>query len=146
MCMHIRNLAHTHSHQKCAYTHTHTHTAGFTSFLLGPESDLFNLSHCEVYQDMSQTLSDYHIASSHNTYVASVCVCVCVCVCACVCVCVCVCLACATHNLSRFHGGMQLVDGWRTCVCPYMCVTLYLASLSYFLAYWLMFIYSTGLK
>ena len=44
--------------------------AGFTSFLLGPESDLFNLCHCEVFQDMTQSLSDYHIASSHNTYVS----------------------------------------------------------------------------
>ncbi|CAI8025295.1 1-phosphatidylinositol 4,5-bisphosphate phosphodiesterase eta-1 [Geodia barretti] len=37
-------------------------------FLLGPENDLFNLDHGGVYQDMTQPLSDYHIASSHNTY------------------------------------------------------------------------------
>ena len=41
---------------------------GFTRFMLGPESDIFNVDHREVYQDMSQPLSAYFIASSHNTY------------------------------------------------------------------------------
>ena len=41
---------------------------GFTRFMLGPESDIFSVDHGEVYQDMSQPLSAYFIASSHNTY------------------------------------------------------------------------------
>ena len=41
---------------------------GFAQFMLGSESDIFNVDHGEVYQDMSQPLSAYFIASSHNTY------------------------------------------------------------------------------
>ena len=41
---------------------------GFMQFMLGSESDIFNVDHSEVYQDMSQPLSAYFIASSHNTY------------------------------------------------------------------------------
>ena len=46
------------------FTHTHT---GFTQFMLGSEMDIFNQSHGSVYQDMTQPLSHYYIASSHNT-------------------------------------------------------------------------------
>ena len=41
---------------------------GFTQFMLGPENEIFNVDHREVYQDMTQPLSHYFIASSHNTY------------------------------------------------------------------------------
>lgn len=41
---------------------------GFNQFMLGSESDIFNIDHREVYQDMNQPLSHYFIASSHNTY------------------------------------------------------------------------------
>ena len=57
----MKNFLFTHTH-----THTHTHT-GFTQFMLGSEMDVFNQSHGSVYQDMTQPLSHYYIASSHNT-------------------------------------------------------------------------------
>lgn len=41
---------------------------GFTSYLLGPEGDIFNTEHSKVNQDMTRPLSHYFIASSHNTY------------------------------------------------------------------------------
>ncbi|CAH2247286.1 1-phosphatidylinositol 4,5-bisphosphate phosphodiesterase eta-1 [Pelobates cultripes] len=41
---------------------------GFTSFMRSPAGDIFNPLHCEIYQDMDQPLSNYYIASSHNTY------------------------------------------------------------------------------
>lgn len=41
---------------------------GFTSYLLGPEGDIFNPEHSRVNQDMTRPLSHYFIASSHNTY------------------------------------------------------------------------------
>lgn len=41
---------------------------GFTSYLLGPEGDIFNSEHSRVNQDMTRPLSHYFIASSHNTY------------------------------------------------------------------------------
>ncbi|KAM8952531.1 1-phosphatidylinositol 4,5-bisphosphate phosphodiesterase eta-1 isoform 1-T1 [Pelodytes ibericus] len=41
---------------------------GFTSFMRSPAGDIFNPLHCEIYQDMEQPLSNYYIASSHNTY------------------------------------------------------------------------------
>lgn len=43
------------------------HTIGFTSYLLGPEGDIFNSQHSKVNQDMTRPLSHYFIASSHNT-------------------------------------------------------------------------------
>ncbi|KAL9970552.1 hypothetical protein ACROYT_G022950 [Oculina patagonica] len=41
---------------------------GFTSYLLGPEGDIFNPEHSKVNQDMTRPLSHYFVASSHNTY------------------------------------------------------------------------------
>ncbi|XP_022109274.1 uncharacterized protein LOC110989296 isoform X2 [Acanthaster planci] len=41
---------------------------GFTRFLLSHEGDIFNPAHREVNQDMTQPMSHYYIASSHNTY------------------------------------------------------------------------------
>lgn len=55
------------THHSSPITPHSPHLAGFTHFLLGPENDLFNKSHKQVYQDMTQPLSHYHIASSHNT-------------------------------------------------------------------------------
>ncbi|XP_076346319.1 1-phosphatidylinositol 4,5-bisphosphate phosphodiesterase delta-4-like isoform X2 [Tachypleus tridentatus] len=42
--------------------------AGFQKFLLSEDCNIFNKDHHTVYQDMSQPLSHYFIASSHNTY------------------------------------------------------------------------------
>ncbi|XP_066303079.1 1-phosphatidylinositol 4,5-bisphosphate phosphodiesterase delta-1-like isoform X1 [Branchiostoma lanceolatum] len=41
---------------------------GFTLYLQSAEGDVFNHTHDQVYQDMTQPLSHYFIASSHNTY------------------------------------------------------------------------------
>ena len=42
---------------------------GFGQFMLGPENDIINMDRCSiVFQDMTQPLSYYYIASSHNTY------------------------------------------------------------------------------
>uniref|UniRef100_A0AAQ5Y720 Phosphoinositide phospholipase C n=1 Tax=Amphiprion ocellaris TaxID=80972 RepID=A0AAQ5Y720_AMPOC len=41
---------------------------GFTSLMRSPTCDVFNPLHHEVNQDMEQPLSNYFIASSHNTY------------------------------------------------------------------------------
>ncbi|KAM3616483.1 uncharacterized protein V6R79_018896 [Siganus canaliculatus] len=41
---------------------------GFTSLMRSPTCDIFNPLHHEVNQDMEQSLSNYFIASSHNTY------------------------------------------------------------------------------
>ncbi|XP_078572627.1 1-phosphatidylinositol 4,5-bisphosphate phosphodiesterase delta-1-like [Branchiostoma floridae x Branchiostoma japonicum] len=41
---------------------------GFTLYLQSAVGDVFNQTHDEVYQDMTQPLSHYFIASSHNTY------------------------------------------------------------------------------
>ncbi|XP_034024968.1 1-phosphatidylinositol 4,5-bisphosphate phosphodiesterase eta-1-like isoform X2 [Thalassophryne amazonica] len=40
----------------------------FTSFMRSPTCDIFNPLHHQVNQDMDQPLSNYFIASSHNTY------------------------------------------------------------------------------
>ncbi|KAF9928763.1 Phospholipase C [Linnemannia zychae] len=40
----------------------------FTSFLLSVDNDIVNPIQAQVHQDMSQTLSNYYISSSHNTY------------------------------------------------------------------------------
>ncbi|KAJ8388081.1 hypothetical protein AAFF_G00146990 [Aldrovandia affinis] len=41
---------------------------GFTNYMRSPSGDIFNPEHYEVNQDMSQSLCNYFIASSHNTY------------------------------------------------------------------------------
>uniref|UniRef100_A0A1X7VUT6 Phosphoinositide phospholipase C n=1 Tax=Amphimedon queenslandica TaxID=400682 RepID=A0A1X7VUT6_AMPQE len=41
---------------------------GFTQYMLSPDNDVFKRQHKSVYQDMTQPLSHYFIASSHNTY------------------------------------------------------------------------------
>ncbi|XP_055935815.1 1-phosphatidylinositol 4,5-bisphosphate phosphodiesterase zeta-1-like isoform X4 [Argiope bruennichi] len=44
---------------------------GFQQFLLSPDQDIFNKKHRIIYQDMTQPLAHYYIASSHNTYLIS---------------------------------------------------------------------------
>ncbi|CAH1239345.1 PLCH1 [Branchiostoma lanceolatum] len=41
---------------------------GFTNYLLSHHGDIFDSSHHAVHQDMTQPLSHYFIATSHNTY------------------------------------------------------------------------------
>eukprot|EP01135_Chromosphaera_perkinsii_P002127 Nk52_evm61s217 gene=Nk52_evmTU61s217 len=41
---------------------------GFIKYLQSRDNDIFNPIHRSVYQDMSQPLSHYYLASSHNTY------------------------------------------------------------------------------
>uniref|UniRef100_A0A8C4N620 Phosphoinositide phospholipase C n=1 Tax=Eptatretus burgeri TaxID=7764 RepID=A0A8C4N620_EPTBU len=41
---------------------------GFTNYMRSPEGDIFNQSHLKQNQDMNRPLSQYFIASSHNTY------------------------------------------------------------------------------
>uniref|UniRef100_A0A671KKE7 Phosphoinositide phospholipase C n=1 Tax=Sinocyclocheilus anshuiensis TaxID=1608454 RepID=A0A671KKE7_9TELE len=41
---------------------------GFTNYMRSPAGDIFNPEHYEVNQDMTHPLSNYFIASSHNTY------------------------------------------------------------------------------
>nr|CAD7397788.1 unnamed protein product [Timema cristinae] len=41
---------------------------GFTNMLMSQEFEIFNSEHAVIYQDMSQPLAHYYIASSHNTY------------------------------------------------------------------------------
>ncbi|XP_078702171.1 1-phosphatidylinositol 4,5-bisphosphate phosphodiesterase delta-1-like isoform X3 [Branchiostoma floridae x Branchiostoma belcheri] len=41
---------------------------GFTLYLESKDGDIYNHAHDQEYQDMSQPLSHYFIASSHNTY------------------------------------------------------------------------------
>ncbi|XP_078139568.1 1-phosphatidylinositol 4,5-bisphosphate phosphodiesterase eta-2 [Centroberyx gerrardi] len=41
---------------------------GFTNYMRSPAGDIFNPEHNQVNQDMTQPLSNYYIASSHNTY------------------------------------------------------------------------------
>uniref|UniRef100_A0AAR2LKE3 Phosphoinositide phospholipase C n=1 Tax=Pygocentrus nattereri TaxID=42514 RepID=A0AAR2LKE3_PYGNA len=41
---------------------------GFTNFMRSPPGDIFNPEHYQVNQDMTQPLTNYFIASSHNTY------------------------------------------------------------------------------
>ncbi|KAG8443531.1 hypothetical protein GDO86_012076, partial [Hymenochirus boettgeri] len=41
---------------------------GLLIYLLSDDGNIFNTSHCKVYQDMNQPLSHYYISSSHNTY------------------------------------------------------------------------------
>ncbi|XP_040181847.1 1-phosphatidylinositol 4,5-bisphosphate phosphodiesterase eta-2 isoform X6 [Rana temporaria] len=41
---------------------------GFTNYMRSPAGDIFNAEHYQVNQDMTLSLSNYFIASSHNTY------------------------------------------------------------------------------
>ncbi|KTG44577.1 hypothetical protein cypCar_00000621 [Cyprinus carpio] len=41
---------------------------GFTNYMRSPAGDVFNPEHYQVNQDMTQPLTNYYIASSHNTY------------------------------------------------------------------------------
>ncbi|CAJ1050550.1 -phosphatidylinositol 4%2C5-bisphosphate phosphodiesterase eta-2 [Xyrichtys novacula] len=41
---------------------------GFTNFMRSPAGDIFNPEHNHVNQDMTQPLTNYFIATSHNTY------------------------------------------------------------------------------
>lgn len=41
--------------------------AGFTNMLLSPKFDIFDSSHRIVHHDMTQPLTNYYIAASHNT-------------------------------------------------------------------------------
>uniref|UniRef100_A0A0F7YZW7 Phosphoinositide phospholipase C n=1 Tax=Micrurus fulvius TaxID=8637 RepID=A0A0F7YZW7_MICFL len=41
---------------------------GFQMYLLSADGNIFNKTHGQVYQDMTQPLSHYYISSSHNTY------------------------------------------------------------------------------
>ncbi|XP_054473694.1 1-phosphatidylinositol 4,5-bisphosphate phosphodiesterase eta-2 [Anoplopoma fimbria] len=41
---------------------------GFTNYMRSPAGDIFNPDHNQVNQDMTQPLSNYFIATSHNTY------------------------------------------------------------------------------
>ncbi|XP_078062455.1 1-phosphatidylinositol 4,5-bisphosphate phosphodiesterase eta-2-like, partial [Mustelus asterias] len=41
---------------------------GFTNYMRSPAGDIFNPEHYKINQDMTQPMSDYYIASSHNTY------------------------------------------------------------------------------
>uniref|UniRef100_A0A8C5D084 Phosphoinositide phospholipase C n=1 Tax=Gadus morhua TaxID=8049 RepID=A0A8C5D084_GADMO len=41
---------------------------GFQLYLCSQEGSIFNTSHKDLYQDMSQPLSHYFLSSSHNTY------------------------------------------------------------------------------
>ncbi|XP_069503789.1 1-phosphatidylinositol 4,5-bisphosphate phosphodiesterase delta-1 isoform X2 [Ambystoma mexicanum] len=41
---------------------------GFLLYLLSAESNIFDVAHKKVYQDMTKPLSRYFISSSHNTY------------------------------------------------------------------------------
>ncbi|KAF9113851.1 Phospholipase C [Mortierella sp. AM989] len=40
----------------------------FTSFLVSVDNSIVSSKHMHVHQDMTQTLSNYYISSSHNTY------------------------------------------------------------------------------
>jgi hypothetical protein len=42
--------------------------AGFANYIMDDENSIFNRSHRVVYQDMTQPLCHYFIATSHNTY------------------------------------------------------------------------------
>eukprot|EP01137_Pigoraptor_chileana_P015952 Opistho-2@72382 len=41
---------------------------GFTALLVGPLGSAVNTAHLSVFQDMTQPLTHYYMASSHNTY------------------------------------------------------------------------------
>lgn len=43
---------------------------GFTNYMRSPAGDIFNPEHNQVNQDMTQPLTNYFIATSHNTYLS----------------------------------------------------------------------------
>lgn len=43
-------------------------SSGFVNMLLSPNFELFNKEHRTIHHDMTQPLSHYYIATSHNTY------------------------------------------------------------------------------
>ncbi|XP_050978479.1 1-phosphatidylinositol 4,5-bisphosphate phosphodiesterase eta-2 [Labeo rohita] len=56
--------------EPCSENQTHMVLGidGFTNYLRSPAGDIFNPEHYQVNQDMTQPLTNYYIASSHNTY------------------------------------------------------------------------------
>ena len=44
---------------------------GFASMLMSIEGDLFDPNHDHIYQDMTQPLNHYYIATSHNTFLTA---------------------------------------------------------------------------
>ncbi|KTF88160.1 hypothetical protein cypCar_00003108 [Cyprinus carpio] len=46
----------------------HERAKSFTNYMRSPAGDIFNPEHYQVNQDMTQPLTNYYIASSHNTY------------------------------------------------------------------------------
>uniref|UniRef100_A0A671NXQ2 Phosphoinositide phospholipase C n=1 Tax=Sinocyclocheilus anshuiensis TaxID=1608454 RepID=A0A671NXQ2_9TELE len=56
--------------EPCSENQTHMVLGidGFTNYMRSPAGDIFNPEHYQVNQDMAQPLTNYYIASSHNTY------------------------------------------------------------------------------
>ncbi|XP_067243369.1 1-phosphatidylinositol 4,5-bisphosphate phosphodiesterase eta-2 [Chanodichthys erythropterus] len=56
--------------EPCSDNQTHMQLGidGFTNYMRSPAGDIFNPEHYQVNQDMTQPLTNYYIASSHNTY------------------------------------------------------------------------------
>ncbi|XP_039529486.1 1-phosphatidylinositol 4,5-bisphosphate phosphodiesterase eta-2 [Pimephales promelas] len=56
--------------EPCSESQTHMLLGidGFTNYMRSPAGDIFNPEHYQVNQDMTQPLTNYFIASSHNTY------------------------------------------------------------------------------
>uniref|UniRef100_A0A8C2EEC1 Phosphoinositide phospholipase C n=1 Tax=Cyprinus carpio TaxID=7962 RepID=A0A8C2EEC1_CYPCA len=56
--------------EPCSENQTHMVLGidGFTNYMRSPAGDIFNPEHYQVNQDMTQPLTNYYIASSHNTY------------------------------------------------------------------------------
>lgn len=53
---------------KCTLGHSIFPPSGFTNYMRSPAGDIFNPEHNQVNQDMTQPLTNYFIATSHNTY------------------------------------------------------------------------------
>lgn len=53
---------------KCTLWHSILPPSGFTNYMRSPAGDIFNPEHNQVNQDMTQPLTNYFIATSHNTY------------------------------------------------------------------------------
>ncbi|KAG9337602.1 hypothetical protein JZ751_028454 [Albula glossodonta] len=65
---HAQSLILTYELNSWAHKHQFMTQNGFTMYMLSQQNDVFNPTHSEVYQDMTQPLSHYFISSSHNTY------------------------------------------------------------------------------